>query len=188
MSYPWEELLPQRVELAGEPFDIRSDYRDILNICAALNDPELSESDKVAVMLTAFYEHPEDIPPDAAQEAVEKCLWFINCGEENSGRRAPKLVDWEQDFRLIVAPVNRVLGKECRSVEYLHWWTFVSAYYEIGDCLFAQVVRVRSLKARGKPLEGADKEFYRDNRALVDFKAVYTEAEKDLLRELGLTD
>jgi len=51
-------------------------------------------------------------------------------------KRKAKLADWEQDFPLIVNPVNRVLGYEVRDCEYCHWWTFLSAYYEIGDCLF----------------------------------------------------
>ena len=86
-------------------------------------------------------------------------------------------MDWSQDFRYIAAPINRVLGKEIREMEYLHWWTFISAYYEIGDCLFAQIVRIRSLKAKGKPLDKTDQEWYRDNRELVDLKTSFTEAE-----------
>lgn len=64
----------------------------------------------------------------------------------------------------------------------LHWWTFLSAYYEIGDCLFAQIVRIREKKAKGKALDKSDREFYRKNRALIDIKTHYTEAEDDLVK------
>ena len=87
-------------------------------------------------------------------------------------------MDWEQDFQYIVAPINRVVGCEVRAVDYLHWWTFISAYYEIGDCLFAQIVRIRQLKSKGKKLDKADQEFYRENRRLVDIKIKYTEADE----------
>lgn len=63
-------------------------------------------------------------------------------------RKSPKLVDWGQDFKLIVAPVNRILGLEARAEKYLHWWSFISAYYEIGECLFAQVIRIRRKRLR----------------------------------------
>ena len=95
-------------------------------------------------------------------------------------------MDWEQDFQYIVAPVNRVMGKEIRSMDYLHWWTFISAYYEIGDCLFAQIVRIRERKAKGKPLDKSDQDFYRRNREIVDLKTTYTEQEDAILKQWGV--
>ena len=116
--------------------------------------------------------------------ALERCFWFIGGGgEEQSSRPAPKLMDWEQDFRYIVAPINRVLGQEIRAAEYLHWWTFLAAYYEIGDCLFAQIVRIRAKRAKGQPLDKADAAWYRENRELVDLKAQYTQGEEELLKQ-----
>ena len=90
-------------------------------------------------------------------------------------------MDWEQDFPLIIGPVNRVLGKEIRSVEYLHWWTFLSAYMEVGDCTFAQVVAIRDKKARGKKLDKAENEWLKRNRELVDFKRKYTSSDDETL-------
>ena len=85
-----------------------------------------------------------------------------------------------------MAPINRVLGKEIRAAEYLHWWTFISAYYEIGgDCTFAQIVRIREKKAKGKPLDKQEQAWYRQNRSLVDFRTNYTKAEDDVLKQWG---
>lgn len=176
--------LPVSVELDGAVYPIRSDYRAALDMCAALVDPELSNEEKAETLLAIFYPGWEEIPAKDYQEAINRCLWFLNCGsEEQPTRKAPKLMDWQQDFPMIVAPVNRVIGREIREPAPLHWWTFISAYYEIGDCLFAQVVRIRSLKARGKPLDKADREWYRQNRELVDLKTTYTEAERELLAQ-----
>jgi hypothetical protein len=94
-------------------------------------------------------------------------------------------MDWEQDFQYIVAPINRVVGQEIRSIPYLHWWSFVSAYYEIGDCFFAQIVRIRNKKAKGALKDKADKEFYKENRSLIDFKTNYTSAEEAMLKNWG---
>lgn len=86
-------------------------------------------------------------------------------------------MDWGQDFSLIAAPINRVLGKEVRAVEYLHFWTFIGAYQEIGDCTFAQVVNIRRKKAKGQKLDKSEQAFYKANRQMVDFKRKYTAAE-----------
>ncbi len=108
-------------------------------------------------------------------------------GEEaaQGSRPGPRLMDWEQDFPRIVAPVNRVLGREVREGP-CHWWTFLSAYYEIGgDCLFSQIVRVRDALARGKKLDKTDRDWYRRNRELVDLRKKYTSEEQQLLKEWG---
>lgn len=177
---PWNDLLPERVTVAGEEHAIRSDFRAMLDICTALSDPELSEQERGEVVLYIFYPELEKIPYTAYNEAVEKCFWFLNGGTE-TGKQSPgpRLVDWKKDFPYIVSPINRVLGTEIRAKGHLHWWTFLAAYYEIGDCLFAQIVRIRSLKAAGKLKDPQDIAWYRKNRELVDMETAYTEQEKD---------
>lgn len=175
--------LPTEVEIEGNVYPIRSDYRVILDIFEAFGDPNLNNDQKALAALDIFYPGFLTIPGDLLQEAAERLLWFINCGNEGDSRKRPKLMDWEQDFLYIAAPINRVVGQEIRSMPYLHWWTFIAAYYEIGDCFFAQIVRIRSLRAKGKRLEKADQEFYRENKCLVNIKERYSEAENTLLQE-----
>lgn len=90
-------------------------------------------------------------------------------------------MDWQQDFPLIVAPVNKVLGEEVRAMRYLHWWTWNTAYTEIGDCMFAQVVNIRRKKSKGEKLDKSEQEFYRKNRHLIDFQKQYTEQDEAVI-------
>lgn len=181
MSGSWNDLLPTAVEVGGREYEIRSDYRAILDICAAMNDAELDQQEKAEIALDIFYPAFAEMPPEDYQEAIERCFWFINCGDVEQEQKHVKLMDWEQDFKYIIAPINRVTGKEVRSVKYMHWWTFIAAYYEIGDCTFAQIVRIRDKKARGKALDKTDAEWYRKNRSLVDLKTTYTQQDDDVL-------
>lgn len=179
--------LPTSVEVGGVEYEIRSDYRAILDICTALSDPDLSPQDRALIVLDIFYPTLPDMPTENYNEAVKRCFWFINCGEEGQNQKSPKLMDWEQDWQRIVAPINRVCGKEIRSTEYMHWWTFIGYYYEIGgDCLFSQVVSIRDKLARGKKLDKGEREWYNKNRNLVDFKKTYSEAESEMLKQLGI--
>ncbi|NLU24149.1 MAG: hypothetical protein GXW99_05415 [Clostridiales bacterium] len=174
----WNDLLPKSVLIGDVQYEIRSDYRAILDICTALSDAELSEQERAVAALAIFYPSFGDMPQDCYNDALKLMYWFINCGDDEQKKGpSPKLIDWEQDFRYIVAPINRVTGKEIRSVDYMHWWTFIAAYYEIGDCLFAQIVRIRERKASGKALDKQDREWYAKNRELVDMKAQYTESD-----------
>lgn len=71
-----------------------------------------------------------------------------------------------------------------REIDYLHFWTFQSAFMEIGDCTFAQVVSIRDKIAKGKKLDKSDREFHNRNKHLVDFKNKYSSTEKDLIASL----
>lgn len=179
--------LPKSLMVCGEEYEIRTDFRDILDIMEILNDVEIKDKERGFLALLYFYPDFENMPPESYREAREQCFWFLNGGkqDEQAGKKPPRLMDWEQDFPYIIAPVNRVLGHEARAVEYLHWWTFLSAYMEIGECTFAQIVHIRDMKSKGKPLEKADKEWYRRNQKLVDLKTRYTSMEEDILKQWG---
>lgn len=174
--------LPKTVELGGEEYAIRSDYRDILDILEMLADPELDNADKAEAMIEMFYPDYENIPYMEYENAVRQCIAFVNCGEEEyREEKRMKFMDWQQDFPLIASPVNHVLGTEIRGLDYLHWWTFISAYQEIGDCTFAQVVNIRQKKAKNQKLDKSEQEFYKRNKHLVDFKRTYTERDEDVI-------
>lgn len=177
--------LPTSIEVCGTSYKIRSDYRAILDICIALNSIEFSNEEKGYIALFIFYEDLETMPHEHYEEALKKCYWFIDCGNEYSDKPTPHLMDWEQDFKYIIAPVNRIAGKEVRSVEYMHWWTFVSMYMEIGDCLFAQIVSIRDKMARHKKLDQSEREWYRRNKDIIELKTKYNDTENEILSMWG---
>ena len=44
------------------------------------------------------------------------------------------------------------------------------------------MIRIREKKAKGKPLDKSDREFYRKNRSMVDLKVTYTAEEENVLK------
>lgn len=180
--------LPTSVDVNGTTYEIQSDYRAVLDILTALTDNELDERDKAEAALVIFYPSFDEMPVSDYQEALNQCFRFIDRGKEREEKKKePVIMSWEQDFDMYIAPINRIAGCEIRALEYVHWWTFLSWYSEIGDCFFAQVVRIRDKKAHGKPLDKQDREFYRKNRDVIDLKTTYTEAEKDVLAAWGIS-
>lgn len=179
--------LPKSLEICGREYDIRSDFREVLEVIGIMNDKELENVERALVTLLFFYPDFAEIPVEAYQEALDQCYWFVNGGkkEKPEAKAAPKLMDWEQDFPYIIAPVNRVIGHEIRADSYLHWWTFLSAYMEIGECTFSQIVHIRDSLHHGKKLDASDKEWYMRNRDLVDIKTKYTSAEEEIFAKWG---
>ena len=184
--------LPTSAEFNHRQYPIRTDFRVMLEIIEALNDPDLNGRARAEAAITMFYPDCDALPDYPA--AVRFFLWFLSGGHPEPGNRSPRLVDWERDFRFLIAPVNRVLGFDARGVPYdpventggLHWWTFLAAYMEIGrDCTMSAVLTIRDKRARGAKLEKAEREWYRRHRELVDLPAQYTPQDEELFRRLA---
>lgn len=178
--------LPKQLDICGTTYAIRWDFRAALDICAALSDRDLSDQERALAALMILYPEFDRMPRDHYEEALKRCFWFLNGGEpERKTKPARRLMDWEQDFNLIVGPVSRVLGADVRGMPELHWWSFLTAYMEIGDCLFAQVVSLRSKRAKGQKLTKEERVWYRENKDIVDLRTHYTDEETALLALWG---
>lgn len=181
--------LPESLLVNGTEYKIYSDYRIALGIIEALNDANLTDEDRgealLAMLFPAFLGDEDGVlmPPEDYNEAVEQGITYINGGTKDDGTKKPKLMDWEQDFPILIAPINKVAGMEVRSVDYMHWYTFLGYFNEIGDCLFSQVVSMRKKLNSGKKLDKADREFLKNNRDLIVLKQQYSSAEEDILAE-----
>lgn len=192
--YAWE--LPTSLNVGGKDYKIRTDYRVILDILSALNDPEIFEpgmtdeekqTEKAMTMLQILYIDFDSMPSCDWEEASKKASDFIDCGIKNDEKPSPKTMDWEQDAPLIVPAINKVYNNDIRSVEYMHWWTFFGLYMEIGESTFATVINIREKRRKGKKLEKWEKEFYSKNKSLIDLKvkkSERSEEEKNELRKL----
>ena len=185
----WE--LPISLEIGGVGYSIRTDYRVILDILHYFTDPNYDELERQLILIRIIYTDWEKIPGELYGEAVQKAVEFIDMGL--TADNSPSVMDWEQDAQIIIPAVNKVIGKEVRSEPYMHWWTFLSAYMSIGESLFSEVINIRLKKAKGKKLEKYEKDFYNENKQLIDMKTKYSDeeiAEQERLKALlkGDTD
>lgn len=180
----WE--LPTSLQVGSNDLKIRTDFRAILDILKYFNDPEYEQDEQWEICLRILFTDNvfERFTSEDIEEAVQQAIWFIDMGMEDDGKVKPRVMDWKQDARVIIPSVNRVMGKEIRTLEYLHWWTFLGAYMEIGESLFSQILSIRMKKARGKNLDDWEKEFYRENKELIELQRKYTEQEKAEKEEL----
>lgn len=175
--------LPISVEIDGKEYTItnKCDYRMVLDVICALNDNELSDEQKIRTALYIFYEDISECVD--IEKAIKEMYKIISYGEESDGKdeNKPRLMDWEHDFKILVAPINRVLGFEIRSIDYLHWYSFLSGYFEIGECQFSTIITIRSKRAKGKKLDEWEREFYEENKSMVDLPLNLTDEEQEWL-------
>lgn len=159
--------LPKTATIGGTEYTINTDYRDVLEIVNYLNDIRWPEIVRWKIALGLFFDG--DIPEANQREAMEYLASFIAYGAKPE-KPGPKLMDWEQDAQLIISDVNKVSGMEVRSLEYLHWWSFLSYFYGIGEGQLSTIVSIRKKKMTGKKLEKWEEEYYRENREHIDFQ------------------
>ena len=146
------------------------DYRVILDCLVAMGDDELTDSEKMISSLGIFYEDIkgwEDIillSDNLRDNLIEAMMDFVEPNRYDIGYKTNyKIMDWEEDETIIVAAINNVAHMEIRSVNYLHWWTFLGYYMSIGESVFSTVVSIRDKSHKGKKLEKWEQKFKKDN-------------------------
>ena len=180
--------LPTTVEIDGVEYKIRNecDYRVVLDVISALNDDELDVENRIICALFIFYENLEGC--QNINKAVEEMYRIIDVGEEHKesndieSSNTPKLMDWEHDFKYIAPAISRVLGYSVRDAKTrTHWYDFVGAYMEIGECTFSTILSIRSKRQKGEKLEKWEQKFYKENKKIVDLPHNFTDEEREWL-------
>lgn len=179
--------LAKTVVVEGKKYKIRRecDYRIVLDVIAALNDNELRKEERWRCALFIFY---EDLSACGnLQCAAEKMLKIINLGEDEKAEKvekSKKLMDWEYDFNNIASPISRVLGYSVRDERnYTHWYDFIGAYGEIGECYWAQIMNIRKKRQEGRALDENERKFYREHKKDINLPLEITEEEKEWLED-----
>ena len=177
--------LPTSVEIDGVECKFNSDFRDILDLFECLNDPDLLETERVLIALELFY--TDDCYKINIESAIKEMFAFISQVEEVDDKPEPEhkpLYDWKQDYNIIIAPVNKILGYDVRGKEYVHWWTFLSAFMEIGESTFNTYVGIRDKLNRGKKLESYEERIVKENRDKIIIKKKVDAQTQSLMDEI----
>lgn len=178
--------LPEVLTVGGTDYPIRTDYRNILQVFEAFQDPELTQEEKWIVAIYLLFEDfsCDDDVLEAAQNgfdlsgAMKQISWFISAGQPEKQVLEQPTYNWTQDEQMIFSAVNKVAGKETRELEYLHWWTFLGYFNEVGEGTFSFIVGIRNKLNKGKKLEKHEKEFLARNKELVKLEKPKTQEEQ----------
>lgn len=128
---------------AWRGYKLDTDFRTVLTILAALNDPELSGAEKIMIARRRLF--ADDAP--AAGEAMDAFAWFESCGiaREESETDAARDFDFEQDAREIYASFMQVYGIDL--MQPLHWWAFSALLDGVtaAPCALREKLRLRHM-------------------------------------------
>ena len=140
--------LPISITVNEISYNIRNkgDYRVIMDCFIALNDYDMEKDFRIITSLLIFYEDLnsfediDDLDSDTLKELIQKMFLFFNCGEKSIGAvKNYRLIDWENDSQILASSINKVANTEIRSLPYMHWWTFMGYYLQIGEGVLSRL-------------------------------------------------
>ena len=111
----------------------------------------------------------------------------MDCGMHTDDKPSVKTMDWVQDETIMFPAINKVAGCEVRTLDYLHWWTFMGYFMEIDEGIFSHVLSIRHKKAKGKKLEKWERDFWQANKDICVLRqklSAEEQAAKDRLNAL----
>ena len=177
--------LPTSLLVNGREEPIRYEYTAVLDAMAALNDPDLKDNEKIYAFLFIIFENCDNFDKEDFSPAFQAATDFINNGASDDAKSNVRVVDFEQDYNVLIPAINRVAGKEIRACSDIHWWTFLGWFMEIGECTYSTVLSIRNKRRKGKKLEEWEREFYASNKKLVDLQPRLSEEEIEIKKRLN---
>lgn len=173
--------LPTSVFIDGVSYEINTDYRIAIMFETMMFDSELSDEEKLEKALYLFYENnvPEDI-----SAAVDKIMWFYECGKAQEGGRKRKsraehkrVYDYDYDDAYIYAAFLQQYGVDLQD-EQLHWWKFKAMFRSLrDDTEFVKIMGYRSIKISGN-MTKSQREFYTEMKRIHALPAPRNEVDK----------
>lgn len=175
--------LPVALEIKGQSYKIDPDFRNILTIFEAFSDDLLTDREKAYICIKRLY--IGNIPYDLVEEAIRKAYWFCDGGDMPKTKPDEiRTIDWKHDEQIIFPAVSKTVGVvDVRDLPYLHWWSFLGCFGEIGEGLFSTVLSIRRKKLKGKNLEKYEDEFFKQNKELIILRTAEEQAAIDETEE-----
>lgn len=197
------DQLPTEVEVNGKIYKINADFRTSIQFEILMQKRELTqeqqffanelceldeEMDKEIAELLAKYKtglelYYKEIPEDI-NEAINKMLWFYECGKENIDKKkskksgsGKKIYDYNHDADYIYAAFFEQYGIDLAEQE-LHWWKFSALFSALSDdCMISKIITYRVIDTKG--MEKEQKAFYNRMKRLYELPKDISEEEQE---------
>lgn len=158
--------LPRSVYLKNEKFIINTDYRIFIEFEERMQE----QRDKQVIVDTLKSFYPaffKIIRDNLLLEAVDKFLWFYNCGKEEkelppkrSNKGVSRAFSYKHDDLYIWGEFRRIYGVDLTQ-DYIHWWKFKAMWLCLpNDCEFNKIKGYRTYKGKDNDILEL-KEYYK---------------------------
>ena len=176
------DKLPYFVLVDGIDTKIRADFRTGILFEQLMKDCLISDDVKLELAINLYF---PDVFIVNEREAIDRILWFYNCGKDPSkngrskGYAKANIYDYEQDANYIYAAFMEQYGIDLADIEFLHWWKFKSLFYSLNkDILMSKIMFYRSVELSDN-MSKDERKFYRDMKSLYALDDMRSDDEKE---------
>lgn len=187
------EKPPTTLNVCGKEFEIRTDYRDVLNY-ESLVKADASELNIIRAVDEMFLHNDLIMTADCLNAAIQCLNWFISCGEEQKIQRPSNAVlginknrpfEFEKDGALIYSAFIQSYDMDLYEIPYLHWWKFNALLSDVDkDSRFAKVMEYRTIDLKNKNLSKEQKKLYSALQSYYKITEGRTKEEEDFIKAL----
>lgn len=172
------DLLPTSLTVCGAEKQINSDFRIALLFESLMDDPEISNEDKIIQAVELFF---VDLPETKEEltESIEQLLWFYRCGKEpneymkrkaekkkDSNIKEPRIYDINYDDDYIYAAFMQQYKINLNQIEYMHWWEFRALFKALtNETEFVKIMEYRGMDI-SKDLTPEQKAHYKKMKSI----------------------
>ena len=140
-----KSILPQAIEVGGNLYRIKTDFRFFLRMSEVAQDKSAS--------LTAFDFMYIDKPPASRLEGICALFAFMNPPQElprRQERTNETVLDYDIDAPYIYAAFLEQYGIDLFDTKYLHWYKFQALLQGLHDTELNRIISARLYKPSGK--------------------------------------
>lgn len=178
--------IPDHVYIGQLRYQIETDYRAGVKAELLMSDKELTEEEKVALIIAIYYGEQYIID---LREAFEKIIWFWSCGkhqpEIDEDEKTPppskskkEIYSFSEDDKLIYAAFKEVYDIDLID-ENLHWWKFRAMLESLPKtCKFVEVMGYRAIEITSS-MAKAEQKYYREMKKIYALEDTRTTEEKE---------
>ena len=134
------KALPGTVTVSGSTVEISTGFRTMLKILRMLDDPEVLDGHRNALLCKWFF-------PDGAPEGWEEAFGsFLRCGDEAEPGGEKRELDYEFDAPEIYSSFMQLYGIDLFETD-MHWWKFRALLTGCCacPCALSEKLKLRSL-------------------------------------------
>lgn len=131
------ESPPDTVNVGGKAYEIYTDFRDWIRFFDMQEDRELSQRDKLLMMLEWYKKKP---PIDLLEESLEALILFASRKEkppdepgESAQKSTDKVLSWRYDAAYVYAAFLSVYHIDLMTIPQMHWHVFLALFDALPD-------------------------------------------------------
>lgn len=115
-------MYPTKIEANGRIYKINTDYKIALACYRAINDEEISETERALAIITLLL-GPDVLEKDYV-ECFKKCAIYLRCGKEENDSAEEADMDYIVDELYIRESIRQCYHINLNKEENMHWWEY----------------------------------------------------------------